>query len=239
MRMTRLTIWAIVFAAFSLGACATFKGKRQNNSRKQYNLSEQKAIVDYSMSCLNKPYRYGATGPSSFDCSGFTYFIFRKSGYHLPRNTREQARKYPKVSRRLLDVGDLVFFEGRRKNGRVGHVGIVKRVRNDGAFDFIHASVSKGITISSSQEKYYKKRYVKAVRVLNGSGKVTFSSNPSELTSLTEESVVQIIYTVKKGDNLYKIAREYGCSITQLKEWNPGLTNLILVGDRLFIHKRQ
>lgn len=229
----------MVLGVFSLGACATFKAKRRDDSSIQHDFSGRKAIVEHSMSCLNRPYRYGAAGPFSFDCSGFTYFVFSKCGYQLPRNTHEQARKYPKISRKLLEVGDLVFFEGRRKNGRIGHVGIVKKVRRDGTFDFVHASVSKGVTVSSSQERYYKSRYVKATRVLDGRGKIALPLNSPEIKFSSKEDVRQIIYIVEKGDTLYKIARKYGCSITQLKEWNPGLTNLILIGEKLFIYKKQ
>lgn len=237
--MRRLSVWIVVFGVFSLGSCAGVKGKRGDDSRVQHDFSARKAIVDYSMSCLNRPYRYGAAGPSSFDCSGFTYFVFSKYGYHLPRNTHNQARKYPKIRRKLLKVGDLVFFEGRRKNGRIGHVGIVKKVRSDGSFDFVHASVSKGVTVSSSQEKYYRRRYLKAARVLDDSGNIDSSSDSSKIIPSTKEDRGQIIYIVKRGDSLYKIARKHGCSITQLKEWNPELTNLILIGDKLLIHKKQ
>ena len=49
----------------------------------------------------------------------------------------------------------------------VGHVGIVSKVKEDGSFDFIHASCSQGVTVSSSTEPYYNNRYRGARRILN------------------------------------------------------------------------
>jgi cell wall-associated NlpC family hydrolase len=68
-----------------------------------------------------KPYRYGATGPGAFDCSGFTSFVFRQVGVNLPRTSGEQHRAARPISKRDVAVGDLIFIW---YNGRVGHVGI-------------------------------------------------------------------------------------------------------------------
>ena len=89
----------------------------------------QSEIIDYGMKHLNKPYRYAGKGPSSFDCSGFTSFVFKEFGYRLSTSSSGQAKQVPSINRKEdLRVGDLVFFEGRAHNGRVGHVGIVKEV---------------------------------------------------------------------------------------------------------------
>ena len=69
-----------------------------------------------------KPYRYGSTGPSSFDCSGFTTYIFNTQlGKRLPRTSAAQAAALPKVAPSAKQPGDLLFF---RTGGRVSHVGI-------------------------------------------------------------------------------------------------------------------
>jgi cell wall-associated NlpC family hydrolase len=63
-----------------------------------------------------KPYRYGSTGPSSFDCSGLVNYAFRSVGKAVPR-TSSQLRAWTKpVSRAAAQPGDLVFSPG--------HVGI-------------------------------------------------------------------------------------------------------------------
>jgi cell wall-associated NlpC family hydrolase len=64
------------------------------------------------------PYRYGATGPSAFDCSGFTRYVFGRFGKSLPHNAAGQRHATRAVSRSSMRVGDLVFLDGN------GHVGI-------------------------------------------------------------------------------------------------------------------
>jgi cell wall-associated NlpC family hydrolase len=69
-----------------------------------------------------KPYRYGSTGPSAFDCSGFTSYIYgTRLGKKLPRTSAAQAAALPKVAPAAKQPGDLLFF---RTRGRVSHVGI-------------------------------------------------------------------------------------------------------------------
>jgi cell wall-associated NlpC family hydrolase len=68
------------------------------------------------------PYRWGATGPSRFDCSGFTGYVFRKVGKHLPRTSRSQYAHTIHVSHAHKRLGDLIFRYS--SSGRIYHVGI-------------------------------------------------------------------------------------------------------------------
>jgi cell wall-associated NlpC family hydrolase len=68
---------------------------------------------------LGKSYRWGATGPSTFDCSGLTSFAFRQAGITLPRSSSQQALVGRPVAFGDLRPGDLVFFYT-----PVSHVGI-------------------------------------------------------------------------------------------------------------------
>ena len=69
------------------------------------------------------------------------------------------------TEKKQLKPGDLVFFNGRKVGKRIGHVGIVTEVDTArGQFKFIHASNSRGVTESHSDEAYYKRRYVGACR---------------------------------------------------------------------------
>ncbi len=61
---------------------------------------------------------YGATGPSSFDCSGLVQAAWASAGVSIPRTTYEQVAALPAVSTSNLQPGDLLFFDGD------GHVGI-------------------------------------------------------------------------------------------------------------------
>lgn len=124
-------------------------------------------IIDFSRQYLGTPYRRGANGPSRFDCSGFTSYIFEKFGYNLSRTCVGQVTEGMKVDKKELKAGDLIFFKGRNaKSSRVGHVGIV--VENDGTgnLKFIHAS-RRGVIIDNlNTSAYYKPRYVTGLRVL-------------------------------------------------------------------------
>ena len=88
------------------------------------------APAQYVVTALNwakkeegKPYKWGATGPGSFDCSGLTQFIYRKAGIRLPRTAHEQYHYVQhKISWNDLQPGDLVFFHN------LHHVGIVSKV---------------------------------------------------------------------------------------------------------------
>ncbi len=130
----------------------------------------EEKLIDYGKKYLGKPYRYAGRGPYAFDCSGFTSFVFEAFGYTLGSSSVAQGKQFPTIAKKSdLKKGDLVFFEGRARNGVVGHVGIVTEVRSNGIFRFIHASTSYGVIISSSNEPYYAARYLHGGRVLKES----------------------------------------------------------------------
>lgn len=68
-----------------------------------------------------KPYRYGATGPSAFDCSGFVQYVYGRVGVSLPRTSAQQAAAARPVPRGSEQLGDLIIF---RSGGSVTHIGI-------------------------------------------------------------------------------------------------------------------
>lgn len=77
---------------------------------------------------IGDPYRYGASGPRSFDCSGLVYYSFRHAGFkRLPRTSSAQARFARHIPKAKLRPGDLMFFRG---GSGVYHVGVfLKRTR--------------------------------------------------------------------------------------------------------------
>ncbi|MFB8038507.1 NlpC/P60 family protein [Streptomyces sp. NPDC056004] len=75
--------------------------------------------VAFAYGALGKPYVWGATGPSSFDCSGLTQAAWRSAGVSLPRTTYTQINAGQRVSRSELAPGDLVFFYS-----GISHVGL-------------------------------------------------------------------------------------------------------------------
>jgi cell wall-associated NlpC family hydrolase len=67
------------------------------------------AAIRYALAQVGKPYKWGATGPNSFDCSGLVYAAFRSAGISVPRTTYLQANIGTRVSKTNLQPGDLVF----------------------------------------------------------------------------------------------------------------------------------
>lgn len=110
-------------------------------------------------------YHIGSSGPSAFDCSGFTSYVFKHLGITLKRSSQEQHRQGSAItSAKDLLPGDLVFFGRRGKH--VSHVGIVVDVDPDGTFQFIHASTSRGVRIDDSTDDYWSPRFVGARRII-------------------------------------------------------------------------
>ena len=74
------------------------------------------SVVAIAMQYVGAPYVWGASGPSAFDCSGFTSYVYAQVGISLPRTSGEQAVAGTQVSAAEAQPGDLVTWPG--------HVGI-------------------------------------------------------------------------------------------------------------------
>lgn len=75
--------------------------------------------VDIAKTKLGKHYKWGATGPNTFDCSGLVYWTAKQLGKNVPRTSRQQSTYGQAVSKSQLQPGDCVFF-----GSPVHHVGI-------------------------------------------------------------------------------------------------------------------
>ena len=132
-----------------------------NNSTSKPSESNVESVMSYAKKQLGKPYVWGAEGPDSFDCSGFTQYVFKNSvGISIPRVSKDQSKHGQFVSRSELQRGDLVFFDT-SGDGAVNHVGIYM-----GENQFIHASSGGGKVVISEMNSYYSPRYINARRVL-------------------------------------------------------------------------
>lgn len=123
--------------------------------------SKSSKITSLAKKNLGKRYVWGATGRrGTFDCSGFTSYVYRKNGINIPRTSRNQAKYGKYVSRDKLQKGDLIFFDtSKRRRGYVNHVGIYL-----GNGKFIHASSAKRKVVVSRLSKFYAQRYKGARR---------------------------------------------------------------------------
>jgi len=127
---------------------------------KQVNTDKASEIVSYAKSFLGVKYKSAGASPSGFDCSGFTYYVYKHFGYSLSRSSAAQSSNGTAVSKADLQLGDLVFFS--QGSNSIGHVGIYV-----GGNSFIHSS-SPGdvVKITSLSDSYYKTRYVTARRII-------------------------------------------------------------------------
>lgn len=96
------------------------------------------------------PYRYGATGPNRYDCSGFVWAVFHDAGILFERTSAKSlwSMSEPVEGDERYKFGTLVFFNS------LGHIGIVADENG-----FYQASSSKGITYSPFAG-YWEKRIV-------------------------------------------------------------------------------
>lgn len=120
----------------------------------------REAIVELAYKQLGKKYVWGAEGPNSFDCSGFTRYVYKNAiGKSIPRTSIAQSKYGQYVSRSELQPGDLIFSDT-DNNGSVNHVGIYI-----GNGKMIHSPKTGDVVkISGINNSFYKKAYVTARR---------------------------------------------------------------------------
>jgi cell wall-associated NlpC family hydrolase len=120
--------------------------------------SKATKIINTGKKYMGVRYKFGAkTGnTSSFDCSSFTQYIFRKHGVNIPRSSKQQSKVGKFVPKSQLKPGDLVFFYS-----PIHHVGIYI-----GNGKVMHTYGKPGVTISSINSGWWKDHYTTARRVL-------------------------------------------------------------------------
>jgi len=122
-----------------------------------HNLVQNRLKSQYSL-WKGTPYKYGGNSLNGVDCSAFVQNTYRDAfGHKLPRTTRTQISKGKKIAKSGLKPGDVVFFK------------ISKNSLHNGVYlgqsKFIHASSSKGVTISSLDNVYWQRTYYTARRM--------------------------------------------------------------------------
>lgn len=129
--------------------------KPHTQTRKPANKPNQGKLMNYCEGWLGTPYRAGGETKQGVDCSGFVSNVYKDVyGIKLPRRSQDME-KACRTTKSLsnLKEGDLVFFNN-KAGGQTNHVGIFLDSQR-----FIHASSSKGVTISQFNEKYWSERF--------------------------------------------------------------------------------
>lgn len=126
-------------------------------------------LLEFAKSMLGIRYRTASSSPKrGFDCSGFVNYVFSNFGFKVPRSSRDFALSGEAKKLEDAKIGDVILFTGTNSRSRTpGHVGIIYSVDGDD-IKFIHSSSggAKGVTITSLNEGFYKKRFLKVISIL-------------------------------------------------------------------------
>ncbi|MGS0681036.1 NlpC/P60 family protein [Shewanella sp. 125m-7] len=145
----------IVLLAAILSACSSAPSESIVSGNAQLLSSEEQTksqLIQMHRQWKGVPYRLGGMSKKGIDCSGFVVQTYQsRFGMQLPRTTEKQKDIGKSVSKSQLRVGDLVFF---KTGWSTHHVGIYI-----GDSQFLHASTSKGVMISSLNNSYWKQKY--------------------------------------------------------------------------------
>lgn len=158
--------YKVRFGNYKTKAAATQAGKRLKSqglfddffvvappARKPKISNLRSSIYSSTYSYIGVPYKWGGEDPNGFDCSGLTHTVYRLNGVSIPRTSLQQYRAGRFVSKKNMQVGDLVFFATKRK--QINHVGIYV-----GNGKFIHAP-SRGKTVREANlnSEFWQKAY--------------------------------------------------------------------------------
>jgi cell wall-associated NlpC family hydrolase len=137
-------------------------GAAKQEADTQSGSRDGRKVVRLAQRYKGAKYKWGGASPKGFDCSGFTWYVYKKAAdVDISRGVEEQWRRGRSVARGKLQPGDLVFFKNTFERG-LSHVGIY--IRKD---KFIHAENEQtGVVISSLESAYYSKHYAGARRLL-------------------------------------------------------------------------
>ncbi|NRF41011.1 C40 family peptidase [Pedobacter foliorum] len=126
-------------------------------------------LLEFAKSMLGIRYRTASSSPNrGFDCSGFVNYVFSNFGFKVPRSSREFATSGEAKKLEDAKIGDVILFTGTNSRSRTpGHVGIIYSINGD-EIKFIHSSSGnkRGVTITSLDEGFYKKRFIKVISIL-------------------------------------------------------------------------
>ncbi len=134
----------------------TQQTERAQPQTSEVNQSFNEEVISFAKTLIGVRYLWGGATPNGFDCSGFLMYVYKQNGKNIPRTVAQMWNYGESVQ--TLQRGDFVFFETYKAGP--SHNGIYL---GDGKF--IHASSSRGVTISEMSNSYWSKRYLGAKRM--------------------------------------------------------------------------
>lgn len=166
------------------------------------------SIIASGLRYLGTPYLYGADASqtANFDCSSFTFRAYYENGINLPRTSNTQMGVGTAITMSQAKPGDLLFFKDTNIPDQAGHVGIYM-----GNNTMLHASTSKGVTITDISTAYWQERFMAVKRIIPNT------------------------YTVKSGDTLWKISLASNVTVQELKTWNRLTSDNLIPGKQLMV----
>lgn len=125
------------------------------------NRVDAQALRQAAETWIGTPHRIGGRDRRGIDCSGLALALLEPLGAQLPRRAEDMRRQGRRIPTLHVQPGDLLFFRTDRADGLKGHVGIAL-----GARQFIHATASQGVIVSSLDSPWWGPRFREARRVL-------------------------------------------------------------------------
>lgn len=162
-----IPVYSLLLLSLLFASCST--GRRAQTHRHGYEKrsgqtvdvrklpKERRLLLEEANTWLGTPYEYArADKGRGTDCSGMVMSVYLQAlEIKLPRNSRKQAEFCKTIPREKAVAGDLVFFATGKDPSRISHVGMLVDKEQ-----FIHASSSKGVVVSSLDSPYYSKRII-------------------------------------------------------------------------------
>lgn len=124
------------------------------------------SVLNTALTYKGTNYKFGGTTKEGMDCSGLVYTSYKKIGRTLARSSKNMFYEGEEVLLKDVKKGDLLFFDIDTFEEKVNHVGMITSV-DDFEIKFIHSTTQKGVIITSINESYWKKAFIKAKRIID------------------------------------------------------------------------
>ncbi|WP_163651804.1 LysM peptidoglycan-binding domain-containing protein [Listeria sp. PSOL-1] len=174
---------------------------------------------DHGRSALSKAPNYNLFGiKGNYKGNSTSKTTFEDDGKGKHYQTTAQFRKYPSYAESLQDYANVLQNGTRWKND------IYKAAWKSETKS--HHEATKALTGTYATDTQYNTKLNQIIDMYN----LTTFDTGAELTTNT-------YYTVKKGDNLSKIALKYKTTVSKLKEWNNLTANFIQIGQKLVVKR--